>query len=100
MKNFIFTICFLLSSPIFAKTTSIVFPRVYSLGSRVEIEVWNYTDTNVFCSGPVYMVLESGATQFENYFDFIPARFSSFRSLYVRDLKNPVRFVHHGIWCH
>ncbi len=99
MKKFIIALSLMVSASAFAETATVIFPRVYSWGNRVEVDIWNHSDRDVTCSGPIYMTLQSGATQFDSYYDWVPARMSRYRSIYARDFNDPIRSVSHSIWC-
>ncbi len=99
MKKFLILATLALSATAFAETNTVIFPRVYNWGNQVQVDIWNHTDRDVTCSGPIYMTLESGATQYESYFDWVPARFSRYRTIYSRDFNDRIRSVSHNIWC-
>lgn len=99
MKKFILIAVLAFSGATFAETKTVIFPRIYNWGNSVQVDVWNYSNIDVTCSGPIYMTLESGATQYDSYFDWVPARTSRFRTIYSRDLNDRIRSVNHNIWC-
>lgn len=100
MKKLILALLVTVSASAFAEKESIVFPRVYNYGSSVQVQVWNHTDRSVNCSGFVNITLQSGKRESEYYFDFVSARFTSYRTFYMRDLNDRVSFVNHSIFCH
>jgi hypothetical protein len=83
----------------FAGKDMIVFPQVYNYGSSVQITIWNTTDRQISCSGSVWMSLQSGARETEYYFDYIGARFTSFRTIYPRTSGDRIVNVSHSISC-
>jgi hypothetical protein len=99
MKKCLVLFCLLASLSVFAKPETVIFPNVYNYSSNVTIQIWNYSDRTVNCSGPVYMDMESGVRESEYFFDTIMAKFSSYRSIYPRNLNDRIRSVSHFITC-
>jgi hypothetical protein len=82
-----------------AKPEIVIFPNVYNHGSNVTVQVWNYTDRTVNCSGPVYLDMEVGSRETAYFFDTIMAKFTSYRTIYPRTMSDRVRSVSHSISC-
>ena len=99
MKKIFIVLSILFSMSALAEATVSVWPRVYNNGRSVQVQVWNNTNRGVNCSGPIYMTMEDGTTDHEYYFDYVSARFSSYRTVYPRDFNARIDRVHHSIWC-
>lgn len=99
MKKIFITLMLAFSATAFAEKTATIFPHVYNYGSSVQVQVWNHTDRAVNCSGFVYMNLQSGKRTSEYYFDYVSPRFTSYRSIYSRDMNDRIVSVNHSIFC-
>lgn len=99
MKNLFLCISILVSGSVSAAADITVFPNVYNYGGRAEVQVWNHTDKTIRCSGWVDLRLESGRSESDYYFDTVPPRSNSYRSVYPRNFQDRIRFVSHSIFC-
>jgi hypothetical protein len=99
MKTFLVLVSLFISFSALSKPQTLVFPSVYNYGSNATVQVWNYSDRTINCSGAVYLEMESGARETEYFFDTIMPRFTSYRSIYPRMMNDRIRSVSHSISC-
>lgn len=99
MKKLLLTCSLLLSSVAFAETKTVVFPQVWNYGTSVQIQIWNHTDRSISCSGPVYLNMQSGERIHEYFYDFVSARFTSYRTIFSRNMNDRISSVSHMISC-
>jgi hypothetical protein len=97
MKNLIIGITGLFL--IVTEARASVWPRVLNFGDSVQVQLDNFTDNDVNCSGWVYMNLSSGSTAAEYVFEYVPRRSFRFRSLRPYPWGTRINFVHHSIFC-
>lgn len=99
MKKIILGLALLSSVPAFAGDKAVVFPQVYNYGFNIQVQVWNNTDRAVNCSGFIYYNTQGGFRDSEYYFDYVSARFNSFRTIYPRTSGDRILSVSHSIFC-
>lgn len=99
MKFFILLASLLMGSVAFAEKDSVVFPQVSNFGTSVQITIWNHTDRSISCSGQVYLNYMSGFRESEYFFDYVSARFTSYKHIYARRMNDRVVNVTHRISC-
>lgn len=99
MKTLFITLALAFAASAFAEEKTVVFPSVYNYGSNVQVQVWNHTDRNVNCSGFVYLNYQSGVRDQEYYFDYVSARFTSYRTIWPRRTGDRILSVNHSISC-
>ncbi len=99
MKKIILGLALLACGSAFAEEKAVVFPQVYNYGFNIQIQVWNHTDRAVNCSGFIYYNTQGGFRDSEYYFDYVGARFNSFRTIYPRTSGDRVLSVSHSIFC-
>lgn len=99
MKKFIICLTLLVSGLATAEVDTAVFPRVYNFGSNIQIEVWNNTDQNVYCSGTIYTTTRSGRRDTHFYSEMIYARSTRYRNIYNRDMRDRFVSVFDSIFC-
>lgn len=97
MKKMILAFSLLVTSFAFAETNAFI--NLSNFGSSVQLRVYNNSPLNVTCSGPVYMRTNSNRMYTEYYFEMVPANFTSHRTFFSRDFRDPIRFAHHSIFC-
>lgn len=99
MKKFILALALSLSASAFAENVSVIFPRIYNIGSSVQVQVWNHTDKFITCSGPIWMRTDRGFTYSTSYYDTIGPRFTSYRTLSLGNYNDRIRSVSHNVYC-
>ena len=99
MKNVLLLATLLLSTSVFAEKESVVFPQVSNYGSSVQVRIWNHTDRSVSCSGQIYLNYMSGYRDSEYFFEYVSARFTSYKHIYSRRMNDRVVNVTHTISC-
>jgi hypothetical protein len=99
MKKIILALALSLSTAVIASENTSLFPRIYNYGTSVQIQVWNYTDRYVTCSGPLWISTQSGASYREYYFDSIMPGFTSYRIIRGRDFQDRMTYINHSIFC-
>lgn len=97
MKKMILAFSLLTTGLAFAETNAFI--SLSNFGSSVQLRVYNNSQVNVTCSGPVYMTTNSNRMYTEYYFESIPANFTSHRTFFSRDFRDPIRFAHHSVFC-
>ncbi len=99
MKNFILALAITSSFAAFAQVN--VNPNVINFGNMVQVQIHNTTDSNVSCSGSIYMHTMQGGTETGYYFDQIQKGSFSMRSFYLMNtnMNNRINFVNHSIFC-
>lgn len=78
---------------------AVVWPNVYNWGNRVEVQVFNNTDRSVWCSGSVYLRMESNKEESHYFSEFINRGMFVYRSIYPRTLSERIQRVNHSIFC-
>lgn len=99
MKKLIVGLSLIISSVAFAEKASLVYPQVYNFGSSVQVNVWNTTNQNVWCSGTVNMTTDKGQMESQYYNEFVSANFNSYRMIYPRQFGVRIVSVFHSIYC-
>ena len=97
MKKFCFLL--LLSSYLPLKADVNIFPQIINYGSFIQVQVFNSTQENLNCSGPLYLNLGSGKIESSFYMEFIFKGQFSARSFYPIKRDDRVIFVSHSIFC-
>lgn len=97
MKKMILAFSLLTTGLAFAETNAFI--SLSNFGSSVQLRVYNNSQVNVTCRGPVYMTTNSNRMYTEYYFESIPANFTSHRTFFSRDFRDPIRFAHHSVFC-
>ena len=99
MKNLILGLVLGVSSVAFAAKETAIFPNVYNYGTSVQVNIWNSSNRSVWCSGSVFMNLDNGQMQSENYSEYIMANFNSYKMIYPRLAGARILSVSHSIFC-
>lgn len=99
MKNLIAGLVLVVSSVAFAAKDVAIFPNVYNYGNSVQVHIWNTSNRSVWCSGSVYMNLDNGQTQSENYSEYVMANFNSYKMIYPRLAGARILSISHSIFC-
>ncbi len=99
MKKIILGLALLSSVSATASDKLVVFPQVYNYGFNIQVQVWNNTDRAVNCSGFIYYNTQGGFRDSEYYFDYVSARFNSFRTIYPSTSGDRILSVSHSIFC-
>lgn len=74
-------------------------PRVWHFSNSVQVDVWNTTETDIECTGSVYIYTQDGRTQYEYYWETIYAGFSRNRTYYLRDFNDRITHASSSIRC-
>jgi len=76
-----------------------VFPSVFTFPNQVQVNVYNNTLSDIWCTGTLFIRKQSGMTQTEYYSERVYRGMNSFRSFYNRTMGD--RFIHasHTISC-
>ncbi len=73
-------------------------PRVSGFGNMASVDIYNHTDADVECRGTIMLHTErSPETHF--YWETIYRKMNSFRTIYLRDFREKIRFTTHTISC-
>jgi hypothetical protein len=83
----------------FAAFAQMVFPQVTNWGSRAELQVYNTTANPVWCSGSIFLSLDSGSTQNEFVSAYVMAGSFYTQSYYVRDFNDRIRSASNSVYC-
>lgn len=99
MKKLFLVLSLVFSTYALANVDLTVYPRLYYFGNKVEVQIWNHTDKQVTCSGMVTIRTQNNDYQTEYFYDYVAARMTSYRSIYLRDWSDRVSFANHSIYC-
>lgn len=75
------------------------FPHVWNNGSSVSFDVWNSSDRDIRCSGPIYLELEDNKRDTVQVYEFVWARRSVYRTYYPNTIGAKILSVSHAVWC-
>lgn len=99
MKKLILALTLVASASAFAGEKAMIFPNVYNYGHSVMVSVWNHTDRNVSCSGPLYLTYQSNVRETEYFFETVWSRQTTYRNVYPRRMNDRITMVSHSISC-
>jgi hypothetical protein len=101
MKTFLFLLAFTTSFG--ASAQVYVNPQIINLGHSVQVQIYNTTETDINCSGSVYMHTRLGRMETGYYFDQVRKGFFSMRTFYLMSTNpsstNQIAFTSHSIYC-
>jgi hypothetical protein len=101
MKIFIFII--VLATSFGAVAQVYVNPQIINLGQSAQVQIFNTTDTDINCSGSVYMHTRLGRMETGYYFDQIRKGSFSMRTFYLMYTStgpnDQISFTSHSIYC-
>ncbi len=98
MKKCLF-VAILVSGLAHAQRSIAIFPQVTNYGTSVQVTIWNHTDRNVTCSGFVNLSYANGQRYTESVFEYVPSRFTSYRTIYGQQFGERIVMVDHSIFC-
>ena len=98
MKTLITTLALFASFSSLAQSVY-VYPTVFNMGNSAQVQIHNTTDSNIDCSGPVYLHTQKGGMEYNFYMDFIRKGSFSMRTFYIRNFQDRISFVNHSIFC-
>lgn len=74
-------------------------PHVWNNGRTVTFDVWNSSDRDIRCSGPVYLELSDNRRDTIHVYEWVRARGSAYRTYYPNTIGATIERVSHGVWC-
>lgn len=89
---------FILGAMLTTSAMALPFPRVINWGNRVEVQINNFENRQVRCSGPVYLRTLSGNDS-QSIFAYLSPRQNFYRNIYPRRNERVVS-VSHSIFCY
>lgn len=98
MKTLITTLALFVSTSVFAQSVY-VHPVIFNMGNSAQVQIQNNTDSNIDCSGPVYLHTQKGGMEYNHYFEFIRKGSFSMRTYYLRNFQDRLSFTTHSIYC-
>lgn len=76
------------------------FPNVWNNGRTVSFDVWNSSERDIRCSGPIFLTLEENKRETINVFEYVRARGSAYRTFYPNTFGARILQVSHSVWCY
>lgn len=98
MKTLITTLALCISFSAFSQSVY-VNPVIFNMGNSAQVQIHNNTDSNIDCSGPVYLHTQKGGMEYNQYFEYIRKGSFSMRTYYLRNFQDRVSFTTHSIFC-
>jgi hypothetical protein len=100
LLNIILIYSVLFIPTVFGKSEAIVFPDIFVSHTSIQVRIWNYTENNIVCSGNIFTYSQRGISEVLSFFDFIPSKMTSFRTLFPRLNHDTLLSLTHSIVCH
>ena len=96
MKKILFGILLFNSAISFAVT-----PTIWNMGNQVQVQIYNNTQDDINCSGPIYIYTQLGQFRSEYYQSVIYKGMSDYKYIYVfgMNMNDRITNTSHGIFC-
>lgn len=96
----IFSFLLLVTATFVQAKPQVVFPSVFTFPNQVQVNVYNNTLSDIWCTGTLFIRKQSGATQTEFYSERVYRGMNSMRHFYNRTIRDRFVFTSHTISCH